>query len=66
MTDSSGLSGVSTTVHIYQYIEFIQCVRCNERLANDYFQSFQSKILVDISFINRNLARSRYKVYSCD
>ena len=65
MTDCTSLSCKSTTVNIYQNIKFISCVSCYQRLTNNYFQSFKTEILIDISFIDCDFTGSRYKIYSC-
>ena len=66
VADCSCLSCVTAAFYIYKYVELI-CRACrNKRLAYDNFQSLKSEILVDVSFIDRDLARSRYKVYSCN
>lgn len=66
VADRSCLSCVTAAFHIYKYVKFICCACCHERLAYNNFQSLKSEILVDVSFIDRDLARSRYKVYSCN
>ena len=66
VTDRACLSCVTAAFYVYEYVEFVCCACRNERLANDNFQSLKSEILVDVSFIDRDLARSRYKVYSCN
>lgn len=65
MTDSSSLSCVTAAMYVYDYIELICCACSHERLANDNFQSLKSEILIDVSFIDCDLACSRYKINSC-
>ena len=56
----------AAATYIYKYIELINCLGCYERLTNNHFQGLKTKVLVDVSFIDSNLAGSRYKVYSSD
>ena len=65
MTDCSSLSCVTAAVYIYNNIEFICCLCRNKRLANNNLQCLKSEILIDVSFINSDLACSRYKINSC-
>lgn len=66
MADCSCLSCITASAYIHKNIKFVKCSCCYERLANNYFQCLETQIIVDISFINCDLACSRYKVYSCD
>ena len=66
VTDRACLSCVTAAFYVYEYVEFVCCACRNKRLAYDNFQSLKSEILIDVSFIDRDLARSRYKVYSCN
>ena len=65
VTDRSSLSCVTAAFYVYDHIEFVCCACSHERLANNNFQCLKSEILVDVSFIDCNLACSRYKIYSC-
>ena len=65
VTDCSSLSCVTAAFYVYDYIEFVCCACSYERLAYNNLQSLKSEILVDISFIDRDLTCSRYKLYSC-
>ena len=66
MTDCSCLSCITTAAYINDHIEFICFSCCHERLANNNFQCFKTKILGDISFVDRDFTCSRYKIYSCE
>ena len=66
VTDSSSLSGKSTTVNVYQNVKFFCIVCCCQWLTNNNFQSLQSEVLVDVSFIDCDLTSSWYQVYSGD
>lgn len=66
MSDGTCLSACTAAADIYQNIKFICCLCSYQRLANDYFQCFQTKVVVDISLIDCNFSGSRYKINSCD
>ena len=66
MSYSTCLACKTTTTYVYKYIELINSLGCYERLTYNYFQGLKTKVLVDVSFIDCNLAGSRYKVYSSD
>ena len=59
-------SGKSTTVNVYQNVKFFCIVCCCQWLTNNNFQSLQSEVLVDVSFIDCDLTSSWYQVYSGD
>ena len=66
MSYSTCLSGVTTTTNIYQNVEFLGVLSSCQRLTNDSFQSLQSELLIDASFIYSNVAGSRYQINSGD
>ena len=66
VTDCSCLSCVSAAVNVYDHVKFISGLCSCQRLTNDNFQGLQTKILIDVSFIDGNFTSSRYKIYSCD
>ena len=65
VTDRTSLSCVTAAFYVYNHIEFICCACSHERLANNNLQSLKSEILVNVSFIDRDLTCSRYKINSC-
>ena len=66
MSDGSGLSRETTAMYINQYIKFIYIIRCHKRLTNDYLQSLQAKILINISLIDGDLTGTWYQIYTGD
>ena len=56
MTDSTCLACETTTAYVYKYIELVNCLGCYERLTNNNFQCLKTKVLVDVSFIDCDLA----------
>ncbi len=66
VTDGTGLTGVSAAFDIDEDIVLSISACRYQRLPYDYFQSFKSEIIINISFINGNLARSGDQIYSCD
>ena len=52
VTDCSCLSCVSAAVNVYDHVKFISGLCSCQRLTNDNFQGLQTKILIDVSFID--------------
>ena len=60
MTNRSGLTGETTAAYIHQNIELVCRLGRNQRLTDNELQCLKAKILIDISFIDRNLTCTRY------
>ena len=65
MADCSCLSCVTAAAYVNDHVELVCCLCSHERLANNNLQSLKSEILVNVSFIDRDLTCSRYKINSC-
>ena len=66
MTDSTCLACESTAMNINKYIKFINCLNDLERLTNYYLKCFKAKVVINVFFIDGNLASSWCKIYSSD
>ena len=66
MADSTCLTCVSAAVYEHSDIILIGCLCSSKRLTNDHLQCFHAEEIIDITLIDRDLACSLRKVYSCD
>ena len=56
MTNCTSLAGEATATNSYDYVKLSFCLGCCERLTNNNFQSLKTKVLINVSFIDCNLA----------
>ena len=60
----TSLTSISATAYVYDNIKLICGFSSCQRLTKDYFQSFQTEILINASFIDCHIAVAGYQVYS--
>ena len=65
VTNRSGLSGLSTAVHIYKNVEFTGRFREVERLTDDHLQRFVWKVAVEFASVDLDVACSGTEVNTC-